>query len=216
MAHIHGLEETDGVTTPVLELVDGNRRPMLRLFQSRDPRRGRTPRPGRAAHRRRGGGGCPADLRALCQGRRHRHDCQTAQRRPRAGAACTTGSAGRRARPGTIERVDVRQIEAEARRGPSEWRVLLLVGRVPKSRRMLKKLLAEPCARGRSTITVRAMGTHRAGPAWVNCWPDWSLQIWWRPQCRPVGTGSSRGCSELMGFGTRREPPAGRCQVWIG
>ncbi len=40
--------------------------------------------------------------------------------------------------------MNVRQIEEEARRRLTEWRELLQVDVVPKSRQMLKKLLHEP------------------------------------------------------------------------
>jgi DNA invertase Pin-like site-specific DNA recombinase len=45
---------------------------------------------------------------------------------------------------GTIDRVNFRQIEAEARRRLTEWRELLQTDVVQKSRQMLKKLLEEP------------------------------------------------------------------------
>ena len=45
---------------------------------------------------------------------------------------------------GTAERLDVRHLEAEARRRLMEWRDLLQTDVVAKSRQMLKKLLAEP------------------------------------------------------------------------
>ena len=48
------------------------------------------------------------------------------------------------ARLGTAERLDVRHLEAEARRRLMEWRDLLQTDVVAKSRQMLKKLLAEP------------------------------------------------------------------------
>jgi hypothetical protein len=45
---------------------------------------------------------------------------------------------------GAVEEVDVPQLETEARRRLTEWRDLLQLDVVPKSRQMLKKLLAEP------------------------------------------------------------------------
>ncbi len=45
---------------------------------------------------------------------------------------------------GAVDDVDVHQLETEARRRLTEWRDLLQLDVVPKSRQMLKKLLAEP------------------------------------------------------------------------
>jgi len=45
---------------------------------------------------------------------------------------------------GAVDDVDVHQLETEARRRLTEWRNLLQLDVVPKSRQMLKKLLAEP------------------------------------------------------------------------
>jgi hypothetical protein len=45
---------------------------------------------------------------------------------------------------GTMERLDVRQIEAEARQRLIKWRELLLTDVVGHSRQMLQKLLAAP------------------------------------------------------------------------